>query len=159
MMRIKELGVLCLIVAVILGLSLDVSGQGSEGDMCIPMGVVTIQAPEGVEATKAAVDFPHSAHFATDCKVCHHKWTGQEPIQGCMSNGCHDGIKAPETSAKYLSYSDVAIKYFKYAFHQACIGCHKEIKTRNMALEKSYQVEEGQIQPAGPSGCIECHPK
>ena len=119
----KELGILCLIIAVILGLTLDVAGQGSEGEMCVPMGTITIEAPDGVEATKASVNFPHSVHFETDCKTCHHKWTGKENIQGCMSTGCHDSIQAPETSARYLSYSDVSIKYFKYAFHQACIGC------------------------------------
>jgi hypothetical protein len=158
-MHKKEFGILCLIIAVMLGLTLEVSGQSSESDMCVPMGIITIEPPEGVKATKTPVDFPHSAHFQTDCKSCHHKWNGREKIQGCMAGGCHDSTVAPETSTKYLSYSDVAIKYFKYAYHQACIGCHKEIKARNMALEKSYRVVEDKLQPAGPSGCIECHPE
>lgn len=158
-MRKKEIGILCLIIAVILGLTLEVSGEDVENVMRVPMGYITIKAPEGVEATKAAVEFPHSRHFATDCKSCHHTWQGQEQIVGCQTSGCHDEIKAPAQSARYLSYSDVAIKYYKYAYHQACIGCHKEIKARNLTLEKSYQVVEGKMEPAGPSGCIECHPK
>ena len=158
-MRKKELGLLCLIIAVILGFTLGVSSLGAEDIMRVPMGIITISAPEGVEATKAAVEFPHSAHFATDCKSCHHTWQGTEQIKGCMTSGCHDAIEAPEKSGNYLSYSDAAIKYYKYAYHQACIGCHKEIKARNRALEKSYRVVDDKMEPAGPSGCIECHPK
>lgn len=158
-MRKKERGLLCLIIAVILGFTLAVSSGDAQDEMCVPMGDITIGAPEGVEVAKSAVEFPHSQHFATDCKTCHHKWEGIDNIQGCQTSGCHDEIKAPDTSDRYLSYSDVAIKYYKYAYHQACIGCHKEIKARNITLEKSYQVVDGKMEPAGPSGCIECHPK
>ena len=69
-MRKKEIGILCLIIAVILGLTLEVSGEDVENVMRVPMGYITIKAPEGVEATKVSVEFPHSRHFATDCKSC-----------------------------------------------------------------------------------------
>ena len=157
-MRKKDLLILCLSIAVILGLTLGVSSLSAQDEMCVPMGNITIEPPVGVEKTKAAVEFPHATHFTTDCKTCHHTWEGAEPITGCQTSGCHDSIKAPEKSGRYLSYSDIAIKYYKYAYHQMCIGCHKEIKARNIALEKSYRVVDEKLEPAGPSGCIECHP-
>ena len=147
---------LCLIVFV--GLAYEVAGEDSEGEMCIPMGVITIKPPEGVDAKKSPVEFPHSQHFVTDCKSCHHKWQGEGNIQGCMTSGCHDQIEATTKSGKYLSYSNEAIKFYKYAYHQACIGCHKKIREDNRKLEKSYQVIDEKLPTAGPSGCVECHP-
>ena len=122
------IGILCVVMVVILGTSLKVSGQEAEDVMLVPMGVIPIEPPEGVEAKKSPVAFPHSRHFMTECKECHHKWTGQEKIKNCTTSGCHDLIETPVKPKKYLSYSDVAIKYFKYAYHQMCISCHKEIK-------------------------------
>ena len=155
----KSLAVTCLAVLIIAGISLDVSGEGPEGEMCVPMGIIELKPPEGAEQTKSTVEFPHSRHFATDCKVCHHTWEGTANIQGCMVSGCHDQTSAPQKSGHYLSYSDVSIKYYKYAYHKACIGCHKEIKAKNLEMAKSYQVIDEQLPSVGPSGCIECHPK
>ena len=157
-MRRKGFGMLVLALAVMLAVVLQVYGAEKIAEMCVPMGIITLNSPEGVEAKKSPVEFPHTRHFATDCKVCHHTWQGEEKIKSCTASNCHDQIKAPQKSKSYLSYSDVSITYFKYAYHKMCIGCHREIKIQNLALEKSYQIEEEQISAAGPSGCVECHP-
>lgn len=156
-MERKGLVVVCLALLLTAALALEVSGESEE--MCVPMGDIILSPPEGVEATKEPVAFPHSRHFATDCKTCHHTWQGQEPIQGCMAAGCHDQTSPPKEQSKYLSYSDVGIKYYKYAYHQACIGCHREIRAKNLERAKSYMVLEEKLPEAGPSGCIECHPE
>jgi hypothetical protein len=156
-MNSKTLVVLGAALMLVLGITLQVSGEPSEGDMCVPMGMITLKPPPGVQAQKAEVQFPHARHFATECRVCHHKWEGQEKIQGCMSTGCHDLASAPKKTEAYLSYSDVSIRYFKYAYHQACIGCHKSIRASNLERAKSYQVSDETLPTAGPSGCVECH--
>ena len=45
-------GIVCVMMVVILGTTLTVSGQEAEDVMMVPMGVITIDAPEGVEAKK-----------------------------------------------------------------------------------------------------------
>jgi len=158
-MQGKRLGFLCVMLAIMVGMTCEVFGQDSEGEMCVPMGVITIKPPPDVTPQKSPVDFPHSRHFATDCRTCHHTWKGEEKIQGCQTSGCHDQANAPKTTESYLSYSDVSIKYYKYAYHEACIGCHKGIRAKNLQTAKSYQVLGEALPAAGPSGCIECHPK
>jgi hypothetical protein len=158
-MQLRAFAMLCGLLMVAMGFSIEVAGESAEDQMCVPMGEITIRPPAGLEPTKSVVQFPHSRHFDTECKVCHHKWEGQERIQSCRAPGCHDQISTPEKSEDYLSYSDVSIRYYKYAYHKACIGCHKEIRARNLQRAKSYQVVEEKLPEAGPSGCIECHPK
>jgi hypothetical protein len=158
-MGFKAIGILGLALIITTGLTLNVAGEDPQGQMCVPMGTIELQPPEGVEAKKAHVEFPHSVHFATDCKTCHHTWKGEENIKGCQTSGCHDVAEAPKKDSSYLSYSDESIKYFKYAYHKSCIGCHKETKAANKKRAKSYQVVDEAMPAAGPSGCIECHPK
>ena len=157
-MQKKGIGLLVALTILLTVVSLEVYGQNEGGEMCVPLGIITLKPPEGVESKKSPVDFPHARHFETDCKTCHHKWQGAEKIKNCTTSGCHDQIKAPERSSSYLSYSDVSIKYYKYAYHKSCIGCHKEIKVKNRKLAESYQVVDEKLTVAGPSGCIECHP-
>jgi hypothetical protein len=157
-MQLKGIGIVCMALILLTGVSLSVAGENA-GEMCVPMGNIELKPPEGVEPTKSTVEFPHSRHFATDCKACHHTWQGKDAIQSCSASGCHDQTSAPQAAEHYLSYSDVSIKYFKYAYHQACIGCHKDIKAKNLERAKSYQVVVETLPTAGPSGCIECHPK
>ncbi len=149
----QGIGLLVALTVLLTGVSLEVYGQ----EMVVELGIITLEPPPGVESKRSSVPFPHGRHFETECRACHHTWQGTEPIKGCKASGCHDLIKAPERSSSYLSYSDVAIKYYKYAYHKACIGCHKEIKAQNKALAESYQVVQEQLPSAGPSGCIECH--
>jgi len=54
---------------------------------------------------------------------------------------------------------DQAIKYYKTAFHQMCIGCHKDMKKKNEELEFSYRKMEKELPKTGPTSCIQCHPK
>ena len=131
------IGICCIVGIIIGGMALNVWGDESEETMCLTLGTITLAPPEGVEAQKSPVEFPHGRHFATECKSCHHKWQGEGKIKGCMTSGCHDQITAPDKPMRYLSYSNTAIKYYKYAYHKMCVGCHKEIKERNMALELS----------------------
>lgn len=51
------------------------------------------------------------------------------------------------------------IRYFKKAYHDMCIGCHKEIKKKNKALEASKASLGEKLAPTGPTGCNQCHPK
>lgn len=158
-MQLKATGFLCLVLVFVIAMTFEVFGQDTAEEMCVPMGVITIEPPSGVTPQKSPVEFPHSRHFATDCRQCHHTWRGEENIKSCQTAGCHDQIEAPKSAEGYLSYSDVSIKYYKYAYHQACIGCHKEIRAKNLEIAKSYQVLDEALPAAGPSGCIECHPK
>ena len=129
--------------------------EEAEDTLCIPMGIITLEAPDGVEAQRAEVEFPHSTHFNFNCKECHHTWDGEAAILSCTTSGCHDITQIPEGGFK----SGEAVQYYKSAFHDACIGCHKEIKVRNKELEKSMVSLKGELQRTGPTGCTECHPK
>jgi hypothetical protein len=157
----QKLGILVLgvILALVLGSTVIVSGESDE-EMCIPMGDITLEPPESVEAKRSAVEFPHSRHLvAVDCKTCHHKWIGDEQIQTCTASGCHDLDVSPTKSEKSKIEKEQAIKYFKSAFHQMCIGCHKEMKIQNKKLEMSYKELDKELPNTGPTGCVQCHPK
>lgn len=147
---------LILSLCTVLGTTISVSGEGTSDDvMCIPMGDILLGAPESVEAKKAAVSFPHAQHFGFECKTCHHQWTGTEQIQGCMASGCHDLAISPKKTDSNLPAS----KYYKTAFHDLCIGCHKKIKTQNKKLAESPSLLKEKLPKSGPTGCIQCHPK
>nr|WP_321259542.1 cytochrome c3 family protein [uncultured Pseudodesulfovibrio sp.] len=103
---------------------------------------ITMTAPEGVKATKTAVEFPHKKHseLGIDCMVCHHKAESKEAVKSCASEGCHvDASKAAKKDPKG----------FYQAFHNkkskaSCLGCHKVEKKAGKAA---------------PVGCKDCHPK
>ena len=143
-------------VAVVLmfGIGWDVADE-AEDTLCIPMGTITLEAPAGVDAQRAEVEFPHSVHFDFNCKECHHTWDGETAILSCTASGCHDLTQVPEEGFK----PGESVAYYKSAFHDACIGCHKSIKLRNKKLEKSMVSLEGELQRSGPTGCTGCHPK
>ena len=149
------IAVLCLIVSGIFGASLSISHDNSDEEMIVPMGTIELPPPEGVEAKRTAVAFPHSVHFTNACQVCHHEWEGPEQIQGCMASSCHDGTESP-VKAKDKS---LETSYYKKAYHDMCIGCHLEIKRSNKQLELSGRTLDGALPAAGPTGCIQCHPK
>jgi len=94
---------------------------------------MTLQAPQGLAATKSPVKFSHKGHAAIECKVCHHK--GDTP-QKCTTAGCHDSTDAKDKTSE---------KSFYKAFHdfqseRSCLGCHKK-------------------QQKGPTKCLDCHPQ
>ncbi len=130
----------------------------SGDNLCIPLGTLLLEPPEEVESKRAAVEFPHAAHFDYNCKACHHTWDGESPVLSCMASGCHDLNQIPAKEERAAD-PDLGIRYYKEAYHTACIGCHKEIKKQNQAIENSYRSTSGTIQSSGPTSCNECHPK
>ena len=136
-----------------------VLAEEPEDSMCIPMGTIAIEPPDGVESKRTAVDFPHATHFNYTCSTCHHKWDRETPVLSCMTTGCHDVVVSPKKSKGHNIDPELAVRYYKAAYHDACIGCHKEIKQQNKANENSYRSVTTPIQPSGPTGCAECHPK
>ena len=133
-----------------------VQGLNADEELCIPMGTITLKAPESVETKRSEVDFPHAVHFSYSCTSCHHKWTGTEPITSCQASGCHDLAEAPQ---KAKGQEEDAIRYYKTAYHTQCIGCHKEILAQNKELAMSALASGEQIEATGPTGCVVCHPK
>jgi hypothetical protein len=159
MRRIAILGVLLLFVAGY-GITGGAAAQKEGGEeLCFPVGDFLIEAPEGVEARRSPVPFSHSRHFDYSCKTCHHTWAGEANIPGCTASGCHDLTRAPEES-KGGTDTELAIGHFKAAFHQLCIGCHRDIRQQNIALERKPSLDGRgfTIRRAGPTGCIGCHP-
>ena len=151
MKRVLILMLCGMIVAAFSGLA--VSSEMSEEKLCVPTGTITIHAPEGVEAKRAPVAFPHSAHFDYACKECHHNWEGDTDLNSCTASGCHELTERPDTTDP-----SEAILYFKKTFHKKCISCHAEIKRANKAAGASASVS-AKMMKTGPTGCKECHPK
>ena len=155
-----RLVVLSLVLVLACGNALVVAKQDEQksggSSLCIPIGKIELGPPEGVEPKKSAVEFPHSKHFTYKCRECHHKWDLSAELQGCMTSGCHNLVRAPKKSEKIE-----AIRYFKKAYHQNCIGCHREIKKQNLAMEKKVSIDARniKIQKTGPTGCLKCQPK
>jgi len=154
-----SLGVFCLVLAVIFGNALVVTGQSDADEMCIPMGTILLDPLEGVEAKRTPVDFDHPTHFNFNCQTCHHKWVIQEPIVGCTTTDCHDVAAAPQKSESGAIDKDLLARYYKTAYHNLCIGCHKEMRIQNQALELSGRILKENLPNTGPTGCIQCHVK
>ena len=146
MHRIQTL-VFSVLVVMAIGIGWVVADEADD-TLCIPMGTITLEALDDMDAQRSEVEFPHSVHFNFNCKECHHSWDGESPILSCSTSDCHDQIE-----------TDNDVPGFKAAYHSACIGCHKEIKVRNQEQEKSLMKSEVELQRTGPTGCTECHPK
>lgn len=129
-----------------------------EEEMCIPMGTLLLEPPAGVEQKRASVEFPHSTHFTYNCKRCHHKWDTKGEIKGCMASGCHDQTTYTKKPLRKGTYTDAAMKYYKYAYHNNCRTCHVQLKTEKTNLTMSYDEPE-KLPENGPVGCVECHPE
>ena len=163
MYRIR-VAVLCLVTVFVFGIALNVAGQNKSdtkeaiGDMVVPMGIIVIKPDPSVKQMRAPVEFDHAKHFTYDCRTCHHKWEGKEKISSCTASNCHDLLKAPKKPTRYLVYTKEGIKYYKYAYHQNCIGCHKEIKVKQEKMEAAYKTSEIEKKVV-PTSCNECHPK
>ena len=131
----------------------------ADDEMCVPMGEITLE-PLAEEAKRSAVDFPHAVHFNYSCAECHHQWDNTSAIQSCTTSGCHDLTEAPKMDdGKPVKDPDMKILYYKKAYHDLCIGCHKEIKKKNKAMEASKASLGEKLPPTGPTGCNQCHPK
>jgi hypothetical protein len=157
-------------LTMIFGYETVVIGQGPAEEMCIPMGIILIQPPETVAAKRKSVEFPHTSHFKFPCRKCHHTWKG-DSIVNCTTSGCHDVTVSPIKSKMKGSNKVKAMRrYYKKAYHSLCIGCHRDIKLKNKALEESkrkltYKLRFPGRKPTyklrhhGPTSCSKCHPK
>ena len=125
----------------------------------VPVGRLALAPPVGVTPKRSAVAFPHSQHFDYNCKTCHHKWDGNSQVQSCTASKCHDQLSLPEKSKKAMDNIPEEIRYYKYAFHQQCISCHREIKIHNEKLERSRKKIKEPLQWPGPTSCVGCHPR
>jgi hypothetical protein len=125
----------------------------------VPVGRLALAPPVGATPKRSAVAFPHSQHFGYTCKTCHHKWDGNSQVQSCTASKCHDQLSFPVKSKKTRANSLKAIRYYKYAFHQQCIGCHREIKIHNDKVERSRKEIKEPLQWPGPTSCVGCHPR
>ncbi len=95
-----SIGVFGLILAVIFGNAIVVSGQEPEDVMRLPLGKIVIKPPETVEAKRPPSYLTHSRHFGYKCSECHHTWEFDTQIKPCMAAGCHDLTAAPKKSEK-----------------------------------------------------------
>ena len=146
-------------------LGVAIAGEAEEAvaenaeEMIVPMGIITLKAPDAVETKRAAVEFPHSQHMTLACNNCHHTWDGTEPIVGCLTSGCHDLDALPKKEDGKSVDKDNAFRYYKNAFHGQCIGCHKTMKVKIQKMSGALASIDGKVPTTGPTGCIECHPK
>ena len=121
----------------------------------VPVGTLTLAAPRGMVPRRAPVAFPHSIHFGDTCNTCHHTWDGKSPVSNCTASGCHDRT-APVKEAK----SDIEpIRFFKEAYHQNCLGCHRRLLQKRQGLVTSGAVMTQPLPKTGPTGCVQCHPR
>ncbi len=144
--------VICLALVFSMGTAMDAVGSEQGQELCVPLGTLTLKAPDGADVKKADVEFPHSLHFNYACQDCHHMWEGTQENLACATSGCHDMVESPRDNP------DQEILYFKNAYHQLCIGCHKKIKAENRKLEMSGKILKEKLPNSGPTGCTECHP-
>lgn len=121
--------------------------ESFEGSFSLPLGTLTLRAPEGADPKRASVEFPHGLHFDQDCQTCHHEWDGVEEIQNCTTSGCHDMVEADEDTRDINDPAN--IQYFLTAYHKACFHCHLD-------LNKQAKVSAND-EATPPVRCNECH--
>lgn len=126
--------------------------------MSVPMGVIILKPPEPASPVNSLVEFPHSRHFIYDCRRCHHKWEGNTQNLSCGTSNCHDLSGTPKAEGEKPK-QDMSFRYFKKAYHDQCIGCHKSIKVNNSEIELSKKELKSKLPTTGPTGCVECHPR
>jgi hypothetical protein len=157
-MQMRGLVLSVLILVGLLCIGGIVTGEEAAEEMCIPMGTIWLEPPDTIEDPRSAVEFPHNVHFSYTCVTCHHKWDNESTINGCMTTGCHDLFEAPSKTKAAGTKKELAMRYFKNAYHEMCINCHKEILANNKKLEASYRTLEEPLPRSGPVSCRECHP-
>lgn len=153
-MRKFVLALICAVMIAGYGIGWVVADDAEE--MCIPMGTIFIEPPANVDAKRSSVEFPHSIHFEYACQTCHHEWDRSATIQSCTASGCHDLTSSRNEAGKFDAA--LALKNFKTAYHDMCLGCHKDIKAQNAKLERAYSLKST-MKIGGPTSCNECHPK
>lgn len=127
--------------------------ENSHESLAIPLGNMTIAAPEEVDAKRGSVEFPHGLHFDFACQSCHHDWDGESEVENCMTSGCHDETE-PSGSRNIKDPDNVL--YYLAAYHNACVECHRDKAKQAKTLE-AKGVKESKLPKAGPVGCVGCH--
>ena len=126
--------------------------ENSDESLSIPMGIITIEAPEEVEAKKGAVGFPHGLHFQFACKACHHDWDGESEVEACDS--CHSETEPSGTR----SIKDEANQmYFLAAYHNNCLTCHRDMNKKRKAAMAQGDIDKADLPKATPVNCKGCH--
>jgi hypothetical protein len=126
--------------------------------ICIPLGSLKINPPKGFVATKPSVDFPHSSHFDITCKVCHHTWDYDNQIAGCSSPGCHDLLIKEADEEKGVKGAKPSPRFFRHAYHNSCIECHRSTRRQAILKEKQEGTSETTEQlKIVPLQCEDCH--
>jgi hypothetical protein len=110
---------------------------------------------EGFENTKGIVTLTHQKHVADHkigCGECHHDDKGKPRTDlkdGDEVKTCFECHTKPGTlkgkKAKGLSKAEL-MAYVGNAFHENCIGCHKDYNKKNKTK-------------AAPQKCTGCHPR
>ncbi|HKK91065.1 MAG TPA: cytochrome c3 family protein [Desulfobacteraceae bacterium] len=130
-------------------------GQSSPGSIDIPLGAMTIHAPEDVWQKRASVSFPHDDHFNYSCKSCHHAWDGTSEIQNCTTSQCHDQTE-PHPDTRDIN-DPKNNDYFLAAYHKACIECHRDLQEKAETMTETAGTEKADLPPYGPVLCSGCH--
>jgi hypothetical protein len=163
MMFNRKMVVLCLAMFLVMGGTLMASGPwvegiDEEGELTIPMGNLSVSTPSDAELTLPDSLFPHSRHMTYACATCHHKWDYTEYLQSCTASSCHDLGKQPEKSVEDGQYTEESIRYYKYAYHQMCRGCHRDINAQNREINKELLAGGNmELKRNGPVSCKGCH--
>jgi hypothetical protein len=132
----------------------NVAVENSIDTLDIPLGTLTLAAPEGSDQKRPSVAFPHGGHFDYACQTCHHEWDGESPVQNCTVSDCHDQLE-PDEKTRNINDERNSL-YFLAAYHKACIECHRDLNKQRTSLEKSGMTES-MLPAAGPLACNECH--
>ena len=150
---------LCVLMVTLFSGGSWVSAKKTMDAIHLPVGILTVSAPRGVTPLRSPVTFPHSLHFDYSCKTCHHTWDGLTPVKNCATSGCHDQVVLRKDKEGKVASSTPEIRYFRDAYHQNCITCHKRLDIKRRQLEKSGSVLKNPLPRTGPTGCIGCHPR
>lgn len=125
--------------------------------LSVPLGTITLEAPEGVYAKRPPVEFPHNLHFDFSCQTCHHDWDGTTGIENCTASGCHDQLEPDEKTRNINDPKNV--QYYLAAYHKACIQCHRDLVKERKILEKTASFDSSMLPASGPVVCAQCHIK
>jgi hypothetical protein len=126
--------------------------ENSDTALSIPLGVINIEAPEGVEATRGSVGFPHGLHFQFACKSCHHDWDGESEVEACSS--CHSET---EPSGTRNIKDEANQMYYLAAYHNACVSCHRDTDKKRKAAMAQGNIDKADLPKAAPVNCKGCH--
>jgi hypothetical protein len=124
----------------------------SDVSLSIPRGIITIEAPEEVEATRGAVGFPHGLHFQFACKECHHDWDGESEVETCYA--CHNETEPAGTRS---IKDEENMMYFLAAYHNACLTCHRDLNKKRKAAMAQDDINKADLPKATPVNCRGCH--